>query len=148
MPDLRFPVEVVKGVPVVRAPEEVDITNANGLRAALLNAAALGSGTLVVDMTRTLFCDSAGLHALTSAHKRAVAEGGQLSLALGGPAVLRLFAITALDRVIPCFTSLDEALAVAAPSAPASAPAVLLAEAPPLALREAPPPPACPAPSA
>jgi anti-sigma B factor antagonist len=125
--DVRFPVEVVTGVPVVTAPEEVDITNASGLRAALLEAAALGSGTLVVDMTRTLFCDSAGLHALTSAHKRAVAEGGRLSLALGGPAVLRVFAITALDRVIPCFTSLDEALAVAA-SAPADAPAGPLAE--------------------
>jgi anti-sigma B factor antagonist len=131
MPDLRFPVEVVTGVPVVTAPEEVDITNASGLRAALLEAAVQGSGTLVVDMTRTLFCDSAGLHALTNAHKRAVAEGGQLSLALGGPAVLRVFAITALDRVIPCFTSLDEALAVAASRTPAAATAGPLPEAPP-----------------
>jgi anti-sigma B factor antagonist len=131
MPDLRFPVEVVTGVPVVTAPEEVDITNASGLRAALLEAAVQGSGTLVVDMTRTLFCDSAGLHALTNAHKRAVAEGGQLSLALGGPAVLRVFAITALDRVIPCFTSLDEALAVAASRTPAAAPVGPLPEAPP-----------------
>jgi anti-sigma B factor antagonist len=132
----------------VTAPEEVDITNANGLRAALLEAAVQGSGTLVVDMTRTLFCDSAGLHALTNAHKRAVAEGGQLSLALGGPAVLRVFAITALDRVIPCFTSLDEALAVAASRTPAAAPAALVREAPPPALREAPPPEPCAVPQA
>ncbi len=29
-----FPVELVRGVPVVTAPEEIDITNAAGLRAA------------------------------------------------------------------------------------------------------------------
>ena len=59
MPDDRFPVEVVRGVPLVRAPEEIDITNAAGLRAALLESAAHGPGTFVVDMTRTQFCDIA-----------------------------------------------------------------------------------------
>jgi hypothetical protein len=53
--DDRFPFEVVSGVPVVTAPEEIDITNAPGLRSALLQAAAHGHRTLVVDMTRTRF---------------------------------------------------------------------------------------------
>jgi anti-sigma B factor antagonist len=110
MPDARFPVEMVRGVPVVVAPEEIDITNAAGLRAALLEAATLGPGTLVVDMTRTLFCDTAGLHALVGAHKRAQAKGCRVLLAITGTA-LRIFAITGLDRVIPHFTSLEEALA-------------------------------------
>ena len=61
MPDARFGVEVVGGVPVVAAPEEIDITNASGLQTALLDAAARGPATLVVDMTRTQFCDTAGL---------------------------------------------------------------------------------------
>ena len=69
MPDARFTVEVVRGVPVVAAPEEIDITNAEALRAALL-AAADGHGTLVVDMTQTRFCDSSGLHVLIAAHRR------------------------------------------------------------------------------
>jgi anti-anti-sigma factor len=60
MPDGSFPVEIVKGMPVVAAPEEIDITNAEALRAALLEAAANGYDTLVVDMTRTQFCDSSG----------------------------------------------------------------------------------------
>ena len=51
MPEDTFPVEVVQGVPVVAAPEEIDITNAEALRSALLTAAANGHGTLVVDMT-------------------------------------------------------------------------------------------------
>jgi anti-anti-sigma factor len=71
IPNDRFPVEVFRGVPVVRAPEEIDITNAAGLRATLLESAAHGPGTFVLDMTRTQFCDTAGLHALVGAHTAA-----------------------------------------------------------------------------
>jgi anti-sigma B factor antagonist len=109
--DGRCLFEVVNGVPVVRAPEEIDITNAPELRSALLEAAAHGHGTLVVDMTRTQFCDSSGLHTLLAAHKRAQAEGGEVLLAITAAPVLRVFALTSIDRVIPNFTSLDEALA-------------------------------------
>jgi anti-sigma B factor antagonist len=110
MPEARFTVEVVRGVPVVAAPEEIDITNAEVLRAALLTAAADGHGTLVVDMTRTRFCDSSGLHTLIAAHKRAGAEGREVLLVIPGTAVLRVFALTGMDRVIPNFTTLAEAL--------------------------------------
>jgi anti-sigma B factor antagonist len=111
MPQDRFPVEVVQGVPVVAAPEEIDITNAEALRSALLTASANGHRALVVDMTRTQFCDSSGLHVLIAAHKRADAEGREVLLVIRGTAVLRVFALTGIDRVIPNFTSLAEALA-------------------------------------
>jgi anti-sigma B factor antagonist len=111
MQDGRFPIEVVNGVPVAAAPEEIDITNAQELRAVLLEAAAHGHGTVVADLTRTRFCDSSGLHTLLAAHKRAQAEGGELLLVIPSPAVLRVFAITSVDRMIPTFTSLEEALA-------------------------------------
>jgi anti-sigma B factor antagonist len=111
MHDGRFPVELVSGVPVVAAPEEIDITNAPELRSALLAAAADRPGTLVVDMTRTRFCDSSGLHALLAAHKRAQAEGGELLLVMPNAAVLRVFAVTGIDCMIPNFTSLEDALA-------------------------------------
>ena len=62
MVDGRFPVGVVDGVAVVTAPEEIDITNAPDLRAALLEAAAQGNSTLVADLSGTQFCDSSGLH--------------------------------------------------------------------------------------
>ena len=84
MPEDKFPVEVVRGVPVVAAPEEIDITNAEALRSALLTAAANGPGTLVVDMTATRFCDSSGLHTLIAAHKRAEAEGREVLLVIPG----------------------------------------------------------------
>jgi anti-sigma B factor antagonist len=110
VPDLGFPVEVIGGVPVVAAPEDIDITNADALRTALLEAASLGPGTFVVDMSRTQFCDTAGLHALVAAHKRARAGRGQLLLVTRGAAVDRILSITGLDRVIPNFPSLEEAL--------------------------------------
>ena len=117
MPEARFPVDVIKGVPVVAAPEEIDITNAAGLRAALLEATADGHGTLVVDMTGTRFCDCAGLHVLVNAYKRARAIGGEVLLALSGAEVLRILELTGIDRVVPSFTSLDEALARATATA-------------------------------
>jgi stage II sporulation protein AA (anti-sigma F factor antagonist) len=111
MDDGRFPVEVSGGVPVVAVPEELDITSAPRLVPALAEAAAKGHGRFVVDMSRTRFCDSAGLHVLLAAHKRARADGGGLVLAIGGKAVLRLLEITGAGSVVPCFASLEEALA-------------------------------------
>jgi anti-sigma B factor antagonist len=111
VPDAGFPVEVIRNVPVVGAAADIDITNAAGLRAALLHAAALGHGTFVVDMSHTQFCDTAGIHALVGAHKRARAVGGQVLLVIGGGAVARILSITGLDRVIPHFSSLEHALA-------------------------------------
>ena len=111
MQDGSFPVELVNGVPVVTVPEEIDITNAPELRSALVQAAAAGSGTIVADLTRTRFCDSSGLHTLLAAHKRAQADDGELLLVLPRAPVLRVFALTGIDHMIPNFTSLDEALA-------------------------------------
>jgi len=129
MPEVRFPVQVIGGVPVVVAPEEIDITNATGLRATLVEAAAHGNGTLVVDMSRTQFCDSAGISVLVRAHKRAQAEGRTVRLVIAGAAVLRIWAVTGIDHLIPTFPSLAEALAQTA--AGPDSPDLIAAPAPP-----------------
>jgi anti-anti-sigma factor len=110
MPDVSSPSGVISAVPVVTAPEEMDITTAYRLRGALA-AAVRDHATVVVDMTRTHACDTAGLHVLVRAHRQALAHGGELRLVAPGPDVRRLFAITGLDRVFRHFASLDEALA-------------------------------------
>jgi anti-sigma B factor antagonist len=143
MHEARLPVEPVHGVPVVLAPEEIDITNAAVLRAALLAAAANGHQAFVVDMTRTRFCDSSGVHALVAAHRRAEAEHRRMLLAGPGAAVLRVFSITGLDRVLPIFASLDEALAHIAAAADGSQPPkhlMLLDRSPPASTAPAPRP--------
>ena len=110
--------ELVCGVPVVAAPEEIDVTNGEALRVALLAAVARGHGMLVVDMTATRFCDSFGVHTLLGAHNCAQDEGGQLLLVIPDIAVLRVFQILGIDRVIPRVMSLDQALAQASADRP------------------------------
>ena len=110
MPDHRYPL-MINGVPVVEAPEEIDICNAEQLRIVLLEAASRGHATIVVDMTRTRFCDSSGFSVLVAAHQRALAEGGGLRLVIpDGSRVLRIFTMIGLGRFIPRFASLDQAL--------------------------------------
>lgn len=114
MGDGVYAVEVVGGVSVVAAPEEIDSTNVSLLRSAMAEAAAQGTGTLVVDMTLTQFCDSSGLHTLLATRKRAQADGGDLLVVLAAATVRRIFALTGVDRLIPSFSSLDDALATGA----------------------------------
>jgi len=132
VPEHRPPVQVIGGVPVVAAPEEIDMTNAAGLEAAFLEASALGHDTYVVDMSGTEFCDSAGVHALVQAHRRFRSEGGEMLLVVSSTAVLRVFAIIGIDQLIPGFPTLEEALAFssATPSARTS-PALTAPEANP-----------------
>jgi anti-sigma B factor antagonist len=122
MAGVSYPIEMVNGVPVVAAPEEIDASNADCLHAVLREAAARGHGTFVVDLTRTQFCASAGVEVLARAHNRAVAEGGELRLVMPTSAsVLRVFALTGIDQVIPTFPSLYEAVEPAPATAPATA---------------------------
>jgi anti-sigma B factor antagonist len=119
MPGARYPIEIVNGVPVVAAPAEIDASNADWLRAVLLEAACRGHGTFVVDMTGTRFCASDGVHALVRAHNRALAERGEVRLVIPTSCtVLRIFAITGIDQVIPHFPSLYEAVVPAPATAP------------------------------
>ncbi len=120
MPAVEYLVKTVNGLPVVSAPVELDVSNADELRQLLLACADEGHAVLVVDMCETAFCDSTGLHQLVRAHKRATAAGGEVRLVITAPTVLRLFAIVGIDRFFPIFKSLDEA--VASPSAPVARP--------------------------
>ncbi len=108
---VRCPVTMLRGVPVITAPGEIDVASAEPLRAVLAQTAARGHATIVVNLSATQFCDSAGLHVLIRAHRTAVAEGGELRLVIGSRGVLRIFAITGVDQVMPRFA--DRAAAVA-----------------------------------
>ena len=111
MADIRYLRKLVSGVPVVTAPSEIDLSTADQLRAVLLDTAARGHATVVVDLTGTRFCASAGLGVLVRVHNQALAEGGQLRLVVPASAlVLRMFAVSGLDQLIPSFPSLYEAV--------------------------------------
>jgi anti-anti-sigma factor len=109
---IRYLVKLINGVPVVRAPDEIDITITDQLNAVLLHAMSRGHATAVIDMTGTRFCDSSGLHVLLRAHKRAQADGGELRVAIAadGP-VRRVFNLTCVEAILPVFASVAEAVA-------------------------------------
>lgn len=93
------------------APGEIDVANAGQLREAMRSCAGAGHATLVVDMSETSFCDSAGVEQLVQAHRQAAAADGEVRLVVGVATVMRILAIIGVDRLMPVFTSLDEALA-------------------------------------
>jgi anti-sigma B factor antagonist len=98
------------GVPVVRAAVEVDATNADDLRSAILSAVSTGTERLIVDMGGTEFCDSTGLNVLVRAHKRLEDAGGELLIVAREPTLLRIFKVTGMDTMFHLYPSLDEAL--------------------------------------
>lgn len=111
MPESGCRFQLTGGVAVVTAPAEVDSGTVTHLRTALLQAAIGGHPTVVVDMSHTRVCGSAGLNLLVRAHKRALARGGELRLVVPAGAVTRhVAAVTGIDDVIPHFASLREAL--------------------------------------
>ena len=100
----------VRGVPVVAAPGFIDISNAEMVDAAFLRAAGWGYATIAADMSATQFCDSSGLSALVRAHDRTRQEGGQLRLAALTAPVMRLLAVTGLDRLLYVFRTVADAV--------------------------------------
>jgi anti-anti-sigma factor len=107
----RFPVTWSGRTAVVAAPGEIDLTNAEGLRDALLSALNAGALGLVVDMTATTFIDSAGVTALVRASRRAGATEATLRLAVTSPAVLRVLDLVGVGQLVEVHTGVAEAVA-------------------------------------
>ena len=125
VPTAEYLFQMAGGVPVVSAPAEIDTTTVSGLRAILFEWQSRGHTTLVMDMTATVFCESAGLRELVWAHQHAVAEGG--GVAARHPRRGRLTARVYLDRPgrhYPPLPHLKQALAClpAAANRPGSPP--------------------------
>jgi len=126
MPAEDYKVQWVGQQAVIAIPIEIDVVNAGEIRQALLSAASLGAAALIIDMSGTTFCDSAGVGAIIAAHRQAAATGTQLRLV--APAVLRILTLTGIHQLIPIYPTLEAALtetpaAQASPPGPSGAPA-------------------------
>jgi anti-sigma B factor antagonist len=111
VPEQHAPVLWLGRVAVAMLPVEIDIANSDRIREDLLTVLNRGPATLIVDMTRTTFCDSAGVNAIVRAYKRAEACGAKMHLVVSAPAVLRVLAITGVDRLVGTCPSVAAALA-------------------------------------
>jgi anti-sigma B factor antagonist len=95
---------------VVTLPVEVDITNADQVREDLLSVVNQGTALLVADMSKTTFCDSAGVGALVRAFRRAQASDCSMRLVVRTVAVQRVLAITGVDRLLDIYPSVAASL--------------------------------------
>jgi anti-sigma B factor antagonist len=78
----------------------------------LLASVAVQSPDIVtVDMSGSLFCDSAGLNALTRVRRQLRASGSELRVVLGNSPVRRIFQLSGIDRVVEVFDNLEQSLA-------------------------------------
>jgi anti-sigma B factor antagonist len=111
VPEDRFPALWSGQVAVVRMPAEIDATIADDMREALLSVLNLGARAVVIDMSRTSFCDSAGISALIRAQRRATASDARLCIAAHSDAVLRLFSLIGVSAAIDVYPDVSTALA-------------------------------------
>lgn len=95
---------------IYRLRGSLDVATSPSVRAALVEAASNGSNKIVVDLTKVEFLDSTGLGALIGAHRRALEQGGSVSLVTSEGPISRLLNITGLLRVFPVYHTLEDAM--------------------------------------
>lgn len=110
-----FRVRWAGGLAVLTMPAEVDAANAGAVREQLLAVLAREPVTLIVDMTATEFCDSAGVNAILRVHKAAVARRTEVRLVIPAQEVRRAFTATGLGQIMGLYPSLTACLAAGRP---------------------------------
>jgi anti-sigma B factor antagonist len=102
--------EIISGVRVVTVRGELDIATSPQVRELLSGAATDRARPLVIDLVECEFIDSTGLAALL--HGAKPAQNGQSHVAIVSPGgdVRRMLELTAIDKTIPVFETLDQAV--------------------------------------
>jgi anti-sigma B factor antagonist len=94
---------------VVTVPAEVDVTNTDEVRRALLSAASQNVPVLIIDMSATTFCDSTGVQAIIATYRQTAATGTELRLV--ATETLRILTVIGVDQLIPIYPDLNAAIA-------------------------------------
>lgn len=84
---------------------EIDIATSPQLRSAVEAAFASGARELCIDLSRTEFMDSTGLHVLTDAARHARTVGCRLEVVCPPGNVRRVIELAGLDGVLPLASS-------------------------------------------
>lgn len=98
---IEFAVDTTpEGIGVVTPKGRLNMSSARGLKEILDGLVSDGTSKIVVDLAETTFLDSSGLGALIAGLKSARQSGGDLRVARPTEAVLTVFKLTNLDRVL------------------------------------------------
>jgi anti-sigma B factor antagonist len=102
--------EVVRNASVITILGELDIATSPKVRELLSEAAGDGDRPLVIDLTGCEFVDSTGLATLLHGAKPAQNGESNVALVCTGGEVRKLLELTAIDRTIPVYETLDSAI--------------------------------------
>ena len=101
-------VESRENAVIVHLGGELDLYNADEVRAALVSAVDAGAERIVIDMAEVEFVDSTALGVLIEARSKVGADG--LRLAAPQLETRRTLQVSGLDRHLPVHDSIDDAL--------------------------------------
>jgi len=100
-----------EGVVVIVPEGELDVTNSMQFKEKVLSEyISAGKPTIVLDMANVGYMDSSALGVIISLFKNARMNGGGMAIVNLEDPVRRLFSLTGLDKVVPIYFSVNEAV--------------------------------------
>ena len=106
--DLILSTDSSDGLTVVHVGGDFDLSTVPAFEAEL--EPSLSTKLLVVDLAECTFIDSSALRSLVRAQRRVSETGGRLGLVAPSQPVRRVLEVAALDRVVPVWETVDEAV--------------------------------------
>lgn len=103
--------ETLDGLPVVRVFGRLDTTLTDELEAALTPLVAQPEPKVIVDLSETTYCNSAGLRTLVTAWRKAHQNGGDVVLTSLNERVLEIFQMVGFDKIFRVFDERGAAIA-------------------------------------
>lgn len=98
------------GVVVLQFEGRIDSIAIQQVSAELKRAVGDGSGKVLVDLSKTEYMSSSGLHALTDAQKTSTSGGGKLALCSPNSDMIELFRIVHLEKNFEIYPTDFEAI--------------------------------------
>lgn len=112
---MDFTVNQGNGTAVVKTNvDRLNASNASELKAELVLLSKNHVNNIVIDMSKTKYCDSSGLSAILVANRMCKDTNGKFVLCGLMPNVQKLIEIAQLDRVLTVVSSESEAMAIIA----------------------------------
>jgi anti-sigma B factor antagonist len=99
------------GIEILGMPEELDLVTADSLVGQGWAAIACRPRLLLLDLASLCFCDARGLGAFVQIANRADAAGCRYGLVAPQPRVAKLLRIGGLNRRLPVFATMEDAVA-------------------------------------
>ncbi len=101
---------LTKSALIVKISGELDQHSAIGLRKSLDKKILEGCDNLIFDLSSLEFMDSSGIGVIIGRYKNVCAMGGFTAIASAKPSVERIIRLAAIDKIIPLYKSVDDAI--------------------------------------